>query len=357
MNAPTSGKAAAALADFIILNEELAALVRARLPLETHLRRFGAELPGKAGQLAELIGRRMEAGETLTVAMDAECATLPAAYRAAILAGVESGHLGSALESLVDSASRIDQLRRVTGIALIYPLIILIVACVLLSFVVSIVVPSFDWLDRSYFGPLAPLANEPLAVPMLAVVVPTVVMLSALLWWWRSGRLGGATPRFGFLARFPGTGSVRRWSETATFAEILRLLVERGLPLDQALRLAADTTNDPRLRSAAGMLAARIEQGGTARAVDKEATHDSDFPMLIRLALHHAGDRALLAGGLRHAATMYRERAVHAAEWYAEYLPMLLTVAIGGTITIGFTLMVLWPYAATLHELSGWNWK
>ena len=367
MNAPTGGNdpvsdsvPAAALADFIILNEELAALVRARLPLETHLRRVGKELPGKAGQIAEQIGRRMEAGESLVAAMEAECARLPAAYRAAIVAGVQSGQLGRALESLVDSASRIDQLRRITGVALIYPLIIVVVACVLFSFVIGVVVPSFAWLEQPYFGPLLWLAELPFVVPFLALVLPGVVTLSTLFWWWRSGRLGGAnSATFALLGRFPGAGGVRRWSEAATFAEILQLLVERGLPLDQALRLAAGATNDARLQAAAEKFAERASQGAVGRPMDAAWHHSSQegFPMLIRLALHHTGDRALLAGGLRQAAAMYRERAIRAAEWYAEYLPMVLTVAIGGTLTIAFTLLVIWPYASTLHELAGWNWR
>ena len=38
--------------------------------------------------MAERIGRRMAAGESLATAMDAECASLPAAYRAVVVAGV-----------------------------------------------------------------------------------------------------------------------------------------------------------------------------------------------------------------------------------------------------------------------------
>ena len=64
-----------------------------------------------------------------------------------------------------------------------------------------------------------------------------------------------------------------------------------------------------------------------------------------------------LASSLRQAALLYHERAIRAAEWYAEYLPIVLTVLVGGTITAGFTLFVLWPYASTLHEFSSWNWR
>ena len=65
----------------------------------------------------------------------------------------------------------------------------------------------------------------------------------------------------------------------------------------------------------------------------------------------------LMTAGLAEAATMYRERAIRAAEWYAEYVPILLTVAIGGTITMASALLIFWPYATMLHDLAQWNWK
>jgi type II secretory pathway component PulF len=161
---------------------------------------------------------------------------------------------------------------------------------------------------------------------------------------------------FGWL---PGIGNVRRWSQAATFADLLALLVERGVPLDESLRLAAEATGDRRFRNRAGRLADEIRQGRMPHAYgdEPEAAVRSEFPLLIRLAMHHKGNRGLLAGSLRQAAVIYRERAIRAAEWYAEYFPVLVVVGIGGTLTIGFTLLVLWPYAATLNELAGWNWR
>jgi type II secretory pathway component PulF len=361
MDAPTSSKATAtALADFIILNEEIAAIVRARLPLETHLAQLGKELPGKAGPLAERIGLRMERGENLVTAMDAECASLPAAYRAAIAAGVQSGQLAVAVESLVESAARVDQMRRVTGVAILYPLIIMIVACLLFALVISQVIPTFQWLNKDYFFAISWLSKSPLAVPMLAIVVPCLLLVGSAIWWWRSGRLSrGQASAFGPLAWLPGARRVHEWSQAASFAELLALLVERGLSLNDSLRLAAGATQDAGLQAAADRLANEIQRGVAARNSGGEtaAAARRDFPPLIRLALHHLGDRTLLAGGLRHASAVYHDRALRAGEWYAEYLPMLLTVLIGGTLTIVFTLLVIWPYTSALHELADWNWK
>ena len=360
MNAPTGGKAAApALADFIALNEEIAALVAARIPLEPQLAQLGRELPGKAGELAQHIGRRLEAGESLAEAMEAECTALPATYRAVITAGAESGQLGAALESLVDSAARTDQLRRITGMALVYPVVLAVVACWLLALVIARVVPEFEWLDQYNSAPIAWLAKWRHTVPLLALVVPSLLTLAAAAWWWRSGRIDGAPAAgVGWRAWLPGSRAILRWSQAATFADMLQLLVERGVPLDRSLHLAAESSDDPALRNAALRLAEQSRLGTAVRppsSIDDEGL--AKFPLLIRLALHHAGDRTLLAGGLRQAAAMYRERAIRAAEWYAEYLPILLTVVIGGAITIGFTLFVVWPYAATLRQLSESNWR
>ena len=354
MNAPAGGNSVApALADFIVINEEIGALVRARLPLESHLARIGADLPGKSGELAARIGQRMEAGESLAAAMDAECASQPAAYRAAIVAGIESGQLGGALESLVDTATRIDQLRRVTGLALLYPLMVVVIACLLFGLVLTAVIPQFDWLYEPHFGRLAELARSSWAVKTIAFVVPSVVVLLVASWWWRSARVGWA------LAWLPATRGVRRWGQAATLAELLRLLVERGLPLDRALTLAGDAVEDRGMRSAARQLAARVQNGQITGPVSGESSDAdrSNFPLLVRLALHHATDRRLMTASLEQAATMYRERAIRAANWYSEYVPILLTLVIGGTITVAFALLIFWPYSTLLRELAQWNWK
>src|SRR4051812_39507757 len=157
MNAPTGGKAAGpGLADFILLNEEIAALVRARVPLESHLVKIADELPGKSGELAERLARRMNAGESLADAVEVECATMPAAYRATVVAGSQGGQLASAIESVVDSASRVEQLRRITGVALLYPLMVSIVAVLVVLGVVPRGLSPFWFLKESQGGPPPP---------------------------------------------------------------------------------------------------------------------------------------------------------------------------------------------------------
>jgi general secretion pathway protein F len=361
MNSPTDGQAAVpALADFIALNDEIAALAAARIPLESHLAATGRSLRGKAGDLAARIGRRLSAGESLSAAMDAECGSLPASYRAVVEAGIESGQLGSAIESVVTSASRLQQLRRVSGAAVLYPLMILIVASTMFAIVVTQVTPQFGWLGHYQFAPIRALAEWPYTGVVLTLVVPALLIAIVYVWWRSSSRLGWTgLSRWGLLGWVPGSGRIRRWSEAAKFADLLHLLVERGVPFDRALRLSGEAAEDRKIRGAALRLAERAGWGGAARLAGggEDEVISADFPFLIRLALRHSGDRELLAGGLRQAAIIYHDRAVRAAEWFAEYAPILLTVVVGGSITFAFALFVLWPYAATLNELAGVRWR
>jgi hypothetical protein len=65
----------------------------------------------------------------------------------------------------------------------------------------------------------------------------------------------------------------------------------------------------------------------------------------------------MLERGLQQAATIYRERALRTADWVSEYLPIILTAAVGGTVVVGLALALFWPYATALHEMAQPNWK
>lgn len=360
MNSQAGGTGSSpALAEFIALNEEIAALVHARVPLEQQLARLGRDLPGSTGHLAQRLSARLAAGESLDTAVAAEGGQLPAAYRATIVAGLESGQLGGALESLVDSASRMDDLRRVTGMALLYPLLVMAVACLLFAIMMTLLVPRFDWFYEPHFGFLEGLAHWPRIVWSLAIGVPVVVFLLTTVWWWRSGRAyASSTAGMGLLAWLPWVGRVHRCSQAATFAELLHLLVRQNLPLDRALVLAADATDDQSLGAAAHQLAARVQQGDEAAELLSTGmdARFQDIPPLVRLALCQSANRGLFTNGLHQAAEAYRDRALQSAEWYTEYLPLLLMLGIGGTMTLAFALLVFWPYTSMLYELSRSNW-
>ncbi|QDU54057.1 type II secretion system F family protein [Aeoliella mucimassa] len=125
------------LDDFAALNAELASLVRARMPLEPSLRQIARYLPTGAADMAERLAKRLEQGMSLGDAIELEGKKLPEMYLAVISAGLESGEPAGALEAVSQSAARLATLRQTTGIALIVPVMVVVIASALFGFLLQ----------------------------------------------------------------------------------------------------------------------------------------------------------------------------------------------------------------------------
>ncbi len=69
------------------LNHEIAALVRAGVPLDRGLLGAGSDLPGGLGRITTALGQRLSRGESLPEALEAEKRAIPPLYRAVVEAG------------------------------------------------------------------------------------------------------------------------------------------------------------------------------------------------------------------------------------------------------------------------------
>ena len=120
-NSGSSSTAALSLEQLIALNDEITALVRARVPLEGTLGEMGEDLPGRLGRIAQMLAERMKRGESLAQILENEPEHFPPVYRAVVLAGLRAGRLSAALESISRSARRLDDMRRMTAAGFVYP--------------------------------------------------------------------------------------------------------------------------------------------------------------------------------------------------------------------------------------------
>src|SRR5204862_8220654 len=82
----------------LALNEEIAALVRAGIPLDRGLLEAGRDVRGRLGRIAGALGRRLGRGESLVEALHAEERAIPPLYRAGVEAGARAGRLPVALD-------------------------------------------------------------------------------------------------------------------------------------------------------------------------------------------------------------------------------------------------------------------
>lgn len=341
------------LDDLIALNDEIAALARAGMPLERGLLDLGRDVPGRLGAMTTALGERMSRGEGLAEAIGAQGDRLPPMYRAVVEAGIRSGRLPVALEGLAGVARRVAETRSVVGLALAYPLLVLSLAYVLFLGILTQFVPRLlatsetfrlpnrgpllwlAWLGDSaiYWGPIVPIAVAAIGVS-----------------WVRSGWAAGLQPgRSSTLRLVPWMGSMLALSEAATFADLLALLVEHRVAYPEAIVLASSTSADPALRRAGLEFAVAVGRGDSPRAF---LARPGPFPPLLRWLLSIGERQGSIETALKHAAQTYRTRAAHRAELIATFLPVLLTVAIGGLVTLLYALTLFVPLTALLKGLS-----
>ena len=130
----SSGAPSITLDQLVALNDEIAALTRAGVPLDQGLCALGRDLPGRLGKSAAALGQRLHRGESLERAFEQMGETFPEVYQAVLIAGLRSGQLPAALEGIAATTRRVAQLRRSMIVSMVYPLIVLLVASLVLWF-------------------------------------------------------------------------------------------------------------------------------------------------------------------------------------------------------------------------------
>ncbi len=355
-------KSSISLDQLLALNDEIAALVRAGIPLERGLTELGRAAPGKLGVVASRLADRMNSGESLTDILQKDETTFPPVWRSVVLAGIRSDHLAVALESLSRTGRRAVELRRSMALALIYPGIVVTLAYLLFLFSMTYLIPVIASAYEDLTGAPNPVLS---IVPELGetvhiwgVAIPAIAVLGFVWWWYRSSRAmrsfhGGGRRRFLFgrqrRGRFPSIREALFDGRMATFAEVLGMLDQHDVPLHEAVVLAADASGDRSLSRAARTISQRLEKGET---ITGREDLPSAFPPLLGWSIVSGMGRHGLQRTLATSAEMYRQRAISAARWAAVYMPMILTAVVGGGAVLTQVMLIFLPFVNLLYRLA-----
>ena len=345
------------LEDLAALNDEIAALVRAGVPLESGLLGLGPDLPGRLGRTVSSLGERMSRGQSLVDALAAERPQIPRLYGAIVAAGVRSGRLAAALEGLAVAARQIIELRAMAGAALVYPLIVVSLAYASWIGFVLWIAPTVEPSYRSFQAPSAAwirrFAETGATIQYWGPGVPLAILFGLAVWWRQSARALTVEAKTAgrFFGWIPGLGRMLSYSQIATFADVLALLIEQEVPLDEGVVLAAEASGDARLCDEAGRVAAALREG---RKLGDCLALASRFPPLLAWLIETGQERGTLALALRHSADTYRQRALQRGDVSRLLLPIVLTVVVGGGTVMLYAALLFWPWISLLKKIGDW---
>jgi type II secretory pathway component PulF len=244
-------------------------------------------------------------------------------------------------------------MRRVAGLALIYPLLVMLLAYVLfVGFLLFVLPPFLSTFDLFRFDARRVLGGLEVLRVTANYWVPVFpcLLLAGVLWWAWSGR-ARAFPRVGSspLGWIPGMRGVMNQFAAAGFAELLALLIEHETPLPEAIEMAAGATGDRRLTESARVAAAALNDG---RPLPENRREAEGIPALLRWLIAYGSRQGRLAASLRHAAEMYRRRAYLRADLIRTFLPTATMLVVGATVTLLYAMTLFLPFSSLLERIA-----
>ena len=323
---------------------QLATLLRAGEPLVDALSALGgADQPRPLRRVLMSVRARVVEGQSLATAMDAFPRHFPDIVRASVAAGERSGRLVQVLDQLAAHALRRERVGRGLWAALLYPVLLALMAVLvvagLLGYVVPRIVTVFDNFQQEL--PLATRWLIALSDFVSAwgywLMLGLLAVLAGLLW---LGRNPVRRARWqGWLARLPVLGRLVRASEAARFTRTMAILLASAVPMVQALRVSSRVVTTLPARASIEHAAARVREGVSLGA----ALRQGGWLPPVVLQLVDSGERSGELAELLERAADIQEQDMDASLNVITGLAQPVLILLVGLMVLFIVLAIMLP--------------
>ena len=268
-------------------------------------------------------------------------------YVGMITAGESGGRIEVVLERLARHLEKSGRIESRVRSAMIYPLVILVVAIAIVAALMTLVVPRFETIFLGVLkgAPLPALTNGVLVASRLVqhhwLLIPGAV---ALVWmggrWMRRSAVGArAFDRV--MLRLPVVGDLVLKTAVARFSRTLGTMLMSGVPMLQALHLARDACGNLILAESIEGVRRRVREG---ESVAQPLAASGVFPVVVAGMVEVGEETGALPAMLGHVADLYDEEVDHAVTGLTSLIePVMIVLMAGivGTIVIALFLPII----------------
>ena len=347
----SGGQARVKANDFLLFNQQLAALVRAGIPIlqAISMLRKRAASAGLRAVLGD-VEDQIRGGAALSQAFASQGNIFPRIYTASILAGERSGALDEVLNRYVTYMRRNVGLRRKIRGALAYPLFLLFASGLMVTFLTLYVVPRMSDLF-SGFGTELPMVTQ--------IVVGLSKWLSSNVIWFGPLFIGGTAILFlwsrtaagrlkvdALILKIPLAGNLVIQLSVAQATRSLATLLAGGITLVESWEIAAESITNRELRRRSSDILPMIREG---RSFTESLEVAGWLPMLA-IDMVGIGERS---GSLREMldeiAVFYDAESEVRLEQLTTTLEPAILVVMGGVVVT----ILLAIYLPIISSISG----
>lgn len=252
----------------VLLIRQLATLIAAALPLEQALLALENQTTRPAGRaMLHTLRQKVLEGATLAYAVALYPAIFPPLYQAMIAAGEASGKLDSVLEQLADYSEKSAQLKSKLTQALIYPLLLTLVAIGVISVLLAAVVPTVveQFVHMKQALPLSTRLLMALSDLVRRTGFPLLVLLLLAA---GAAHLLLRQPRHRLrwhqaTLRLPIVGRIVLNLNLARYARTLSILSNSAVPLLEGMSIGATVLTNQFIRQQLEQAATQVREGSS----------------------------------------------------------------------------------------------
>ncbi|HVF48577.1 MAG TPA: type II secretion system F family protein [Pyrinomonadaceae bacterium] len=340
--------------DFLLFNQQLAALIRAGIPILQAIgmlsqRAASARMRGVLRDVED----KIRGGMALSAAFAAQGPIFPRIYTASILAGERSGALDDVLGRYVTYMRRGVEIRRKIRGALAYPLFLLAASLGMVAFLTVYVVPRMSSLFEGFKKGLPTITVVVIGVSgfvstNLYWLAPTIIgSILAFIFWSRtpSGQL--SIDRF--LLRLPIVSQLLQQLATAQVTRSLSTLLAGGITLVESWEIAAEAITNRELRARSSAILPLIREGRSFT----ESLQTAGWIPELALDMIGVGERSgSLREMLEEVAGFYDAESEVRLEQLTTVLEPAILLVMGG-IVITILLAIYLPIIQSISNVTG----
>ena len=340
--------------DFMIFNQQFSTLLKAGLPILKALDLLADRTA--TPRLRPILGdvrQRVRDGALLSEAMAAQ-GSFPGVYVTTISAGERSGNLTGVIDQYIAYLRVSTGFRSRLMTAMIYPVVLVVVAVLLITYVVTYAMPQFANLYHELGIPLPPITAFMLAIALplrnyfLAVLGALALGFVLIFGWTRSREGAMAIDRL--KPRVPVFGDIWLKSEVAQFARTLSTLLNGGTPLVSALGTAASAIGSRLISTGVEQAAARVREGQSLHTSLAE-THL--IPSLSLEMIEVGEASGALAPMLSSVAEFYEEEVSTRLERTLSWIPIVILVVMATVVLLILLALYLPLFSLQIGSQGG----